>query len=824
MANLFLKVATTTVDVRYFDVREKISEPFSIEVEAVSPDADLDFEKLIGQAAHFRLTGPTGTDRNWHGVCTRCEQTRVESTGLSHYRMSVAPRFWLLSQKQNYRLFQHRSALQIVEELLKEWGIEYRLATKEHYPALELRIQYGESDYDFLSRIMEEAGVSFYFDFDAKKGSVLVVADQLEQADPQSAPLPYIDQGDQAQSTATELGTIEFLSKVQLRRELRPGKVQLRDFDFRRPRYALAAAAALESGAEAELERYRYLPGSFVTEGHRDRDTPTADDRGVARADEDAGSHLATRMLQAETGRRRRVEFETSAFDLRPGRVFSMAGHARRELAPTSKLLVEQLHLEGGVADGESWRATGSSLFADSPFRPELKTNRPQIVGVQSAIVVGPERETVHTDEFGRVRVQFHWDREGQFDDGSSCWMRVSQAWAGPGYGLFNLPRVGHEVLVGFVAGDPDQPVVVGRVFNGAQQVPYPLPGSKMMSGWKTDSNSNIILFDDTPGDEMFYSQAERDRLGIVKQHEAYLTGGRRTTYIGTTNKTLVRTTNQDLALGHHKTLAGITNTHTGALSFKAQGGFNAELKGGLKVKAAVQPVLPFITALMDVNDAQAAIINKLPSTLAPDLKQLLPKKAGGPGPAQPKVQPPPPATKEETEKKLKHLLGSIGGALNQFDADEVEAMTRADDLNSAVDAMLGSLAKRNDSETTVAIASAQSLAQELKILSQQAEALDAPTPQAKNAPPQAKNAPQAQKQKQSGMFEKLLVAIAAMVIPETKIEISHQKIKLETQDASIELDKGDITLEAKGDITIKADGKISIEGASVALSPNPCN
>jgi type VI secretion system secreted protein VgrG len=179
----------------------------------------------------------------------------------------------------------------------------------------------------------------------------------------------------------------------------------------------------------------------------------------------------------------------------------------------------------------------GQAVFTDAPYRPAITTPKPDVVGVQSATVVGPKGQEIHTDEFGRVRVQFPWDREGKSDELSSCWIRVSQGWAGTGYGMIVLPRVGQEVLVGFLQGDPDQPIVVGRVFNATQQVPYGLPGNKTRSTWKSDSSPgsggfNEIMFEDLQGQELVYVQAEKNRRKLVKNDETITIGHDLTKYV----------------------------------------------------------------------------------------------------------------------------------------------------------------------------------------------------------------------------------------------------------------------------------------------------
>ena len=814
----------SSLSVRSFNVVEDINELFQIEIVARAPSADIDFENLIGQKVQFRMASATSTSqpwRTWEGLCERCEQVRAQPGGLSTYELTIVPRLWLLSKRRNHRLFQHVSVVEIIKSFMREWDIDHEIELGDTvFPPLELRSQYGESDYHFLARMLQEAGISFFFRQDEARGSILVFSHRPHEAKPRPGLLSFVDD-----PTNAPPGGVEYCTQLRVKREMRPGRVVLRDFDFRKPRFELFADARVDAGAEEQMEQYHYVPGQFKTEGHAQSDTPTADDLGVARADQTAGTDLATRILQSERGRRRAVSFHTNAFDVAPGTISSVTGHPRTELAPTSKLLAVGFELSGEVSTPEKWSASVKCLFADTPFQPLMSLVKPRINGVQSAIVVGPTEETVYTDEFGRVRVQFHWDRQGQFNPKSSCWMRVSQGWAGPGYGLFNLPRVGHEVLVGFVDGDPDQPIITGRVFNGAQRVPYPLPGSKMMSGWKTDSNSNIILFDDTPGKELFYDQAERNRLGIVKQHEAYITGGRRTTWIGTTEKTLVRTSATRVALGNHKILAGISNKLVGAVSFKAHAGFGATIKAGRKFEAAVTPVLPFITALMDVDDAKISIIKKLPGGKAPDLQQMLPYYAGGPQPMQEKVNMPPNMSQDEVQEELKKTLAIVGNAVVQFTPEEVEEMAEANDLDHAVDSMLRALKDKGGDQAVTALADSQQLAKHLKMLSaasNQGEKMEVSASK-KPAPAKAAAAKQGDEEQQTGMFEKLLITILEMVLPKTKITITHQKIKIETEKASIELDDDNIKLKAKGDIEIKADGKVSISGSCVNIDPSPC-
>jgi type VI secretion system secreted protein VgrG len=221
---------------------------------------------------------------------------------------------------------------------------------------------------------------------------------------------------------------------------------------------------------------------------------------------------------------------------LAPGVVFRIDHHPRADLDPSKKLLVTGASFEG-TKDGD-WIFGGEAHFAAEPFAPIPQTPKPRIAGVQSATVVGPAGDEIYCDELGRVRVQFPWDREGKRDERSSCWMRVSQAWAGAGFGCVQIPRVGQEVLVAFYDGDPDQPVVVGRSHNTTQPVPYPLPAHKTKSTWKSDSTPradgyNEIRYDDAQARELVYLQAQRNLQKLVKRNETERTGHNRFVVVG---------------------------------------------------------------------------------------------------------------------------------------------------------------------------------------------------------------------------------------------------------------------------------------------------
>jgi type VI secretion system secreted protein VgrG len=541
-----------SLSVRRFAVHEGLSNLFEVSIWAVSQFDDLDLEAIVGKEAAFRIvTGVVHSRRPvrlWSGVCRHIEQVQAEPTGLSTYYLRIVPKLWLLTHRRNNRIFQHKSAPDILDEVLADWGIQAKWKVdRGQYPKLEYRVQYGETDFDFVCRTLEEWGISYYFDEDEAKMSELIFADKPQTRNARlGGPISYVD-------NPNEEAEKEFVTRVRLTHVVKPGKLSLRDFDFRRkPDYELVGKAPPAEAPEDFYEQYRYAPGGFLVEGGKGGETPSADDKGVARHDEKAGTDRATRSLEAERNAKRNLTFDTNVIDISPGLIFSIAKHPRADLGPDNKLLITEFSVEGTPTD--EWHMSARAVFADLQYRPPMKTPKPIVRGVQSAVVVGPPGEEIHTDEFGRVRVQFHWDREGKFDDNSSCWMRVSQGWAGSGFGMIMIPRIGQEVLVGFFEGDPDLPVIVGRVYNNTTRVPYKLPDHKTKSTWKSDSTPNSdgfneIMFEDAKGAELVYMQAQRDLQKLVKNNETERTGVNRSISVGA-NRTAIIAANDAVLAG----------------------------------------------------------------------------------------------------------------------------------------------------------------------------------------------------------------------------------------------------------------------------------
>lgn len=603
MNNLLLVFEDDSVrlDVRRVAIAEHISQTFEAEIYALGQSSDLDLEPLIDRGATLAIESGSGR-RRWVGVVASMELVEIEPSGASLYRTRLVPRLWLLTQRTNARVFQHQSAVAIITTLCDEWRVPHRWQLSEEHPRIEIRTQYGETDYAFVERLLAEAGISYYFSEDPDSDSLLVLTDAPHTRSAR-ARIPF-------QATAQPEAGIDYATRVRVAHGVRPSTVTLRDHDFRRePEYALLGTGGGGAPADGTPSRevFGFDPGGFIVErasalvaeqldrlpgaakrqidqltkgqvdklaekvedavgaqlggvagdaagklteklGDRLADkisgiisqqvvAPFAakvksglglvgDDKGAARFDADAGGVRANKALEAARADQRMVSFATNAIDLAPG-VVTGIDHPRADLS--RDILVIEMTLE--ATHDDEWSQHVRATFAAVPYRPRALCEKPRMQGMQSAIVVGPEGDDIYTDELGRVRVQFHWDREGTRDSDSYCWTRVAQGWAGAGYGLIAIPRIGQEVLVAFLEGDPDQPVVVGRLFNGTAPPPYPLPAHKTRSVWRScstpgdGSGFNEIMFEDRAGEELLFMQAERDRIERVKRNALEVIG-----------------------------------------------------------------------------------------------------------------------------------------------------------------------------------------------------------------------------------------------------------------------------------------------------------
>jgi type VI secretion system secreted protein VgrG len=536
------------LDVRRFTIREALSSRFEVSVFARSPEPDIPLEPFLNKKASFTIRSGVvhvrHQERAWGGVVSHMEQLRVEkptagSRPLSTYYLRIVPRLWLLGHRRNHLVHQRKTVVQIVQDVLGEWGIAPALKLAKTYRVLDYVVQYGETDLAFVSRLLEWAGITYWFDFGGGKDGLLTLDDHPEDAAERPG-IPCVDNPSRASER-------EYVSQVRIGHRVRPGRFTTRDFDFRRKAdYPLFGNSPRAPAPEDFYEQYHYLPGSTLAIDPKDGDgsTPVADDKGKVRSVEDKGKTLAERGLVSVRRDKRFLAFHTNCVDLAPGVAFTALGHPRDDVG--HKVLITEFSLDG--TPGGEWTHEGEAAFAATPWAPEIKTPRPRVHGVETAVVVGPPGQEIYTDEFGRVRVQFAWDRKGKKDDNSSCWMRVSHGWAGTGYGSINIPRVGQEVLVSFLDGDPDQPVIVGRVYNAVRPIPKEVtqPKHQTRSTWMsdtsdhTDNSYNEIRFEDEKTREYIYLQAQKDLQKLVKRDETERTGENRAELVGKNRSAIV--------------------------------------------------------------------------------------------------------------------------------------------------------------------------------------------------------------------------------------------------------------------------------------------
>ncbi len=488
-----------------FRGREAISQPYRFDLELVSERPDLDLQALLHKPA-FLAFDPAG--KGIHGLVHRIAQGE-SGQRLTRYRLTLVPQLAYLAHRTNQRIFQHLSVPQIVAQVLEEHGIQadaYRFQLGPVvYPTREYCVQYDETDLHFIQRLCEEEGIHYHFEH-STAGHVLVFGDDQTSFARLGQPTAYLqDNG----MTADE----PVIKRFAVRIATRTSRVSRRDYDFEQPRLRMEAAYRGEPAANAmpqpDLEDYDY-PGRF-TERAR-------------------GKHLSQRVLERHRHDYELAEGESDQPRLVSGHFLPLTEHPRSDWnqlwlltqvlheGKQPQVLEEAVtsHVDSGDGFVQGYRNRFSATPWAIPFRPALCHPKPKVLGSQTAVVTGPAGEEIHCDEYGRVKVQFHWDRHGQADDKTSCWLRVSSSWAGDRYGGIAIPRVGMEVLVTFLEGDPDQPLVTGCLYHKEHQVPYDLPANKTRTLFKTLSSPggggyNELRIEDRKGAEQIYIHAQRD-------------------------------------------------------------------------------------------------------------------------------------------------------------------------------------------------------------------------------------------------------------------------------------------------------------------------
>jgi type VI secretion system secreted protein VgrG len=480
-----------------FEGTESFSAPFNFQLDLAMEESEPDFESILGKAALLTIEGSEGT-RYVNGIVSKFEQSG-EPTRLTQYRAELVPKIWLLGLRHKSRIFQDTSVPDIIKKVLADAKIpsnEFQFKTKRTYPEREYCVQYRESDLAFISRLMEEEGIYYWFEH-SEKSHILVMGDatSAHTAIEGEANLIF-------HSVTGEEPEFEHIFKFRYAQEVRPGEVELRDFDFKKPKLDLTAKKAADR--DTDLQIYDY-PGEYVQPSE--------------------GTALSEVRLEELQASRKVGEGKSNCRRLIPGCKFTMEQHPRKDFNREYLLTriyhvgsqIQALKEAAGATQANEYRADFLCIPSDLQYRPARITPRPVINGSQTAIVTGPKGEEIYPDEHGRIKVQFHWDREGKKDEKSSCWIRVSQTWAGPSWGAIIIPRIGQEVVVQFLEGDPDRPIITGTVYNGDNRPPFALPGGKSQAGFKSNSTLggggyNEFILDDTKGKELIRVHGQYDK------------------------------------------------------------------------------------------------------------------------------------------------------------------------------------------------------------------------------------------------------------------------------------------------------------------------
>ncbi|AZD82708.1 type VI secretion system tip protein VgrG [Pseudomonas chlororaphis] len=485
-----------------FEGIEGISQPFRFDLELVSENPDLDLETLLHKQA-FLAFDPQGS--GIHGQIYRVAQGDAGKR-LTRYKVSLVPQLAYLEHRTNQRIYQQMSAPKIIALILEEHGIQgnaYQFQLGTPCPDRDYCVQYDETDLHFIQRLCEEEGLHYHFQH-SPQGHLLVFGDDQTVFPKLGQPTAYI----QGSGMVADEPVIKGFN---LRLETRTRRTTRRDYDFEKPRLQLEAAYKPEAESEEpDLEDYDY-PGRFT--------------------DRARGKFLSQRALERHRADYQQAEGWGDQTRLVSGHFLELSEHPRSEWNDLW-LLTHIVHegkqpqvLEESVTSDttdnkDDFHQGYRNRFLATPwqvfYRPALNHPKPRVLGSQTAVVTGPKGEEIHCDPYGRVKVQFHWDREGKADDKTSCWLRVSSSWAGDRYGALVIPRIGMEVLVTFLEGDPDQPLITGCLYHKEHPVPYALPANKTRTVFKSMSSPggagyNELRIEDKKGAEQIFIHAQRD-------------------------------------------------------------------------------------------------------------------------------------------------------------------------------------------------------------------------------------------------------------------------------------------------------------------------
>ncbi len=590
-ANTILQVTTPLgadqVLLVRFRAEERLSALFRFDLDLVSPKDSLAFNQILGQGVTVKIKLAGGKFRHFNGIVTRFAQAG-RAGKLTNYSAEVHPKLWLLSRMTDCRIYQNKTVPEIIKSVLSDHGIDpIEDKLKSSYSAREYCVQYQETDLDFIARLMEEEGIFYYFQHgDGQHKLVLGDDSSAHVACPEHSRAKY--RGEVATSLADE----DIVTACEVEEQVTVGSYAVTDYNFEMPTTSLLGEAA---GSSAALEVFEY-PGNHQSKS--------------------SGESRAKLRLEAEEAFGRRLFGTSYVRTMSAGHAFALTEHDRSD-ANTDWVVAAVTH----AATGEEYSNRFEAFPKAVPFRPPRYTRKPVIHGTQTATVTGKSGEEIWTDKYGRIKVLFHWDRHNKKDETSSCWIRVAQGWAGKGWGAWFLPRLGQEVVVSFLGGDPDRPLVIGSVYNAQQTVPYGLPGAQTKStilsrSSKDGEHGNELRFEDKKDDEEVFLHAEkdmnfsvendyttdverdkimtvkRDRSATVEEGDESLVvkKGNRTVEVKEGDESHSVKGNRELKVDGeetHQTKGAFTHKSKDAYTLKVDGDLTIDVKGSVTFKSA---------------------------------------------------------------------------------------------------------------------------------------------------------------------------------------------------------------------------------------------
>lgn len=524
--------------------RESLSDLGDTTLTVLSERKDIQATELLGQLATLTVALTDADPRHVSGYVTRFARSGFEGKHCV-YQMTLKPWPWLMTRTSDCRIFQELTVPDIVKMVFDDHPMaRFELKLMRPYRTWNYCVQYRETDFNFVARLLEHEGIYWYVQHD-ETGHKVVLCDSASAHDsvPSCATLPFYGGAGQVPPQSAHVSN---WSNVQC---LQPGKVVITDYDFQRPSTSLQTSQSRKRDYDFSGGEIFDYPGGYQQ---------TSD-----------GTQYAEDRLDELQSAYDVYEGATNAQGVHVGHLLSLSRHPSDEQNAQYLVTGTTLHLRQAVSEAGSGSTDLSCNFHCIPvtqqFRPLRRTPKPMVPGPQTAIVTGPAGEEIHTDKFGRVKVQFHWDRRGQRNELSSCWVSVAHPWAGANFGGVHIPRIGQEVVVGFLEGDPDAPIIIGRTYNGENLPPWDLPANATQSGFLTRStkggsygNANAIRFEDKKGEEQVWIHAEKNQDIEVENDETHWVGRDRTKTIDRHETNLVKgnrteTVNQDETITVHQ-------------------------------------------------------------------------------------------------------------------------------------------------------------------------------------------------------------------------------------------------------------------------------